>query len=429
MSDTNMNYLYTAGAYAALIGLGYVLFQISTQKGRKRLSTQAKASKAVVTEGRKEDRKKKQRLQSFTSEAQESSKSKAKAPVQEKEPEQFLSNAPEKDESASNRQFAKDLAKAKEGTKFSAGNDSRKQREKSVKQSRANKVATVAPSTNVADAEDKTSAQSSTTGADADDDQSPAGSPETPAADASGVADMLEPARSSGPSILRLTDTAPKNQKPKAAKAPEQVESKKQRQNRKKAEAAKAARQEAEQDRKTLEEKQRRQARVAEGRAAKDGSQFMASNGNKSAWTQGTPNGATNTSDKVSVVPDSSVFHAPLDTYEKPATNPPKEQPAASKSEKAWISSLPSEEEQMELLKETDDWSTVKTKASKKATKKGSSVESGDETASRPSAQPKQFAAAANKSSKPAPTQSFGSFSALTTKDEPADDAEVEWEV
>lgn len=415
MAD-NMNYLYTIGGYATLFGIGYVIYHVSTQKERKRIvSTQAKtAPKSSQPEPRKEDRKKKQRMENFASEAQEASSKASKAKATNKSPDPaWLNNAQDdsSDDDVSNREFARQLAKAKEGTKFASKTDGGKQREKSVKQSRANKM------TNRV--EEKESAPSSTTGAEADDDQSPAVSPEVGPANAGDVSDMLEPAKA-GPSILRLTDTAPKKQKQKVAKAPEPVETKKQRQNRKKAEAAKVARQEAEQERKVLEEKQRRQARIAEGRAAKDGSQFMAAANNKSAWTQGAP------SNNTTPVPATNGLHQPLDTFEKLAPTTVEPVVVSSSSTKDnWAASLPSEEEQMEMLKNDDDWSTVKTK-SKKSSKKETAVDSGDEPLpSRPAAQPKQPQAGA-KATKP--TQSFGSFSALSVKNGPADEEEDEQE-
>ncbi|KAH7162999.1 hypothetical protein B0J13DRAFT_615605 [Dactylonectria estremocensis] len=383
MADS-MSYLYTIGGYAALLGLGYV----------------------------DEKKKKKQRMATFASEAQESSRKAPKPEASGDAPEQaWLSNTQEKADDVDNIKFAKQLAKAQSGTKFASKSEGGKQREKSVKQSRANKI-------NVA-AEEKESAPSSTTGADADDDQSPITSPEVGPAVAGDVSDMLE-ATAARPAVLRLTDTAPKQQKPKAAKAPEPVETKKQRQNRKKAEAAKIAREESEKDRKVLEEKQRRTARIAEGRAAKDGSQFMAANGSKSSWTQGAP------SNKATPASETNGTHQPLDTFE-PATTTAKPATTAKSAQGNWISSLPSEEEQMEMLKtDEDEWSTVKTKTkSKKNPKTDSSVDSGDEPLqSRPSAQPKQ--AQAGKSA-----STFGSFSALSTKDEPVDEQEVEeeWEV
>ncbi|KAL7817718.1 hypothetical protein V8C26DRAFT_397707 [Trichoderma gracile] len=434
MSDANI--FYTIGAYATLIGIGYALYHVSTQKDKKKGGVAiTKTAKTSQSEVRKEDRKKKQRLESFVTDQDSSKASKADAQKEKAaQPSQWLSNeADDKQKELDNREFAKQLSKAKEGAKFNTKNDGPKQREKTVKQSKANKAkAAPAPA-----AEPVPSAPSSN-GADADDDESPVIlSPETRPVDVGGVSDMLEPAPA-GPSVLRLTDTeSKKDKKPKAAKNPESVETKKQRQNRKKAEAAKAAREEAEKERKVLEEKQRRTARIAEGRAAKDGSEFMAAvNGNKSAWN-GT-NGANGTKK------DDAAIHAPLDTFEQPAENKAakKAAPAAApvaapkepvqNLESSWISALPSEEEQMEMLKdESDEWSTVKSKSSKKS-KKAPSVESGEETPqARPAAQPKQSAETnANKSSKPAAKNFGGSFSALTIKgDDAEEDVEEEWDV
>lgn len=415
MADTSMSYLYTVGGYVALAGVGYVIYQVSTQKSRRRASNaQIKPSRGAQSEPRKEDKKKKQRMESFTSESHETkpklSKPRSKAP----ETSTLLNKAPSNDTSdddgVDNREFARQLSKAKEGAKFNTKTDSGKQKEKSVKQSRANQIA--------APAEENTVVTSSANEGDAEDDDSGTSTPAEASADPAGVADMLEPAPAA-PSVLRLTDTAPKEKKKKAAKAPEPVETKKQRQNRKKAEAAKAAREEAEKERKALEEKQRRTARIAEGRAAKDGSQFVASTKANSAWNQGAPNGESATK----AAGTNGTHHQLLDTFEAPS----EPRPTAPKQESSWMSSLPSEEEQLEMIKhETDEWSTVKTKSSKRSIKKDSSVDSGDEPSqSRPSAQPKPSTTAS------APTKAssnFGSFAALT-KDEPAEDVEEEWDV
>ncbi|KAF4332416.1 hypothetical protein FBEOM_13768 [Fusarium beomiforme] len=404
MAD-NMSYVSTVTGYAVLIGIGYVIYQYSqAQRTRNQPRAQIKPAKSSQAETRKEDRKKKQRQEAFASEAQESSKK----PKAEPETSTLTSSAKDKDDNIDNREFARQLAKAKEGTKFATKSDTGKQREKSVKQSRANKVAGAV--------EEKESAPSSTTGADADDDQSPVTSPDVgPAVAVAGdVSDMLEaaPAR---PTVLRLTDTEPKKQNKKTPKAEAPVETKKQRQNRKKAEAAKAAREESEKERKVLEEKQRRAARIAEGRAAKDGSQFTAAQNKSFAWKEGAP--------KAPKAAETNGFHQPLDTYETapaPATNAPKT------TDSKWMDSLPSEEEQIQLLQNDDDWSTVKTK-SKKGTKNAPSAGSGDEAVSRPTVQPKQ-PFGSNKSSQP--SQSFGSFSALTTKDDVAEEEEEEeWDV
>ncbi|KAG5746490.1 hypothetical protein H9Q72_008579 [Fusarium xylarioides] len=401
-----MGYLYTTAGYALLFAVAYALYQLSQgQRAGNQPRAQIKPAKSSQAETRKEDRKKKQRQEAFASEAQEASKK----PKVESETSASTSSVKDKDDNVDNREFARQLAKAKEGTKFAAKSDAGKQREKSVKQSRANKVASAA--------EEKESAPSSTTGADGDDDQSPVTSPEVgPAVAVAGdVSDMLEtaPAR---PTVLRLTDTEPKKQNKKTLKVEAPVETKKQRQNRKKAEAAKAAREESEKERKVLEEKQRRAARIAEGRAAKDGSQFTAAQSKSSAWKEGAP--------KAPEAAQTNGFHPPLDTYEEApasAVNAPKS------TDRKWMESLPSEEEQIQLLQNDDDWSTVKTK-SKKGAKNATSAGSGDKAAARPAVQPKQ-PTGPNKASQP--SQSFGSFSALTTKGDAAEEEEEEeeWDV
>lgn len=419
MADASM--FYTIGAYATLIGFGYAIYHFSTQKDKQKggvtITKPAKAPQQPAA--RKEDRKKKQRMESYATESK-SSKPEAQ---KEKAPEanQWLSNDAEKQEKLDNREFARQLSKAKDGAKFDNKKEAAKQREKTVKQSKANK-------SKAAPAPEAVVSAPSSNGADADDDESPVAlSPETRPVDVSGVSDMLEPTSATGPSVLRLTDTESKKQK-KASKNPEPVETKKQRQNKKKAEAAKAAREETEKDRKVLEEKQRRTARIAEGRAAKDGSEFMAAaNGKKSAWdgTNGTNSAAAKNGD--------AAAYAPLDTFEKSTPAPVAKKETVNQLESSWISALPSEEEQMEMLKEeSDEWNTVKTKSSKKS-KKASSVESGEEaTQARPAAQTQQSTETKNRpAAKPAAAKNFGgSFSALTTKDDDAEEeVEEEWDV
>jgi hypothetical protein len=188
----------------------------------------------------------------------------------------------------------------------------------------------------------------------------------------------------SGPSVLKITESATPSRQ-KKAKAPasfEAVETKKQRQNRKKAEAKKEAREEDEKIRQTQMEQQRRTARIAEGRAAKDGSTFMAAKApTESAWiasAAGNANGSKATSSNVDL----------LDTYEPssktkdvvhPVENKVTTVPAEalySEGEMAgsdWqnnFSSLPSEEEQTRLaMEESDNWKTVKAKERRKKEK------------------------------------------------------------
>lgn len=195
---------------------------------------------------------------------------------------------------------------------------------------------------------------SSTNGADADVETSPAHSPALKAA-AGGVADMLE-AAAPGPSVLRLTEpTNPVAQKKTPKKAiPEPKETKKQRQNRKKVEQEKTIREEAEQARRVQLEQQRRTAREARGEPAKNGiGAARASN----AWTakkETTPNG-----------------EGPLlDTFEPKATT--NSRPSAS-SGTSWERDLPSEEEQMRLAMADSGWNTVE--KGKKGKKKTTSAE------------------------------------------------------
>lgn len=199
-----------------------------------------------------------------------------------------------------------------------------------------------------------------------------------------------------GPSVLKITESSTPSRPKKAKPAPtfEAVETKKQRQNRKKAEAKKTAREEDEKMRQVTMEQQRRTARVAEGRAAKDGSSFMAAKTpTESAWI-GSPSGGTNGNKASSTNVDL------LDTYEpssKTSAIPPVERkvttvPAEalySEGEMAgsdWqntFSALPSEEEQTRLaMEESDNWKTVKAKERRKreiAAPKGEKQSSSDE--------------------------------------------------
>ncbi|KAI1244655.1 hypothetical protein MGN70_014531 [Eutypa lata] len=315
------------------------------------------------------------------------------------------------------REFARQLSSAHSGTRFNA-KKSEDKRHKSIKQSKAEEVLN-APA-------EKPSAPSSHAG-DADDDLSPPTSPPTEAVNGQDVSDMLEPT-ASGPSVLRLTDTDSVKPKERKAKPLEVVETKKQRQNRKKAEAAKAAREEAEQIRKVQLEQQRRTARVAEGRAAKDGSAFM-TNQNK-AWTQKPTNGDT---------------IQPLDTFEQQQAQSKPEPtksatPAATKAKKQenadpWLSGVPSEEEQMEMLRQEESWSEVKTKkkgkknvASEPSTAPVALTNGTNGVSAAPVSKPSIPAAAVTK--RPIITSSSSSFAALTPEEtDDNDDVEREWDV
>lgn len=344
------------------------------------------------------------------------------------------------DDGVDNREFARQLASVKQGTALNAAKKNDEKRHKSVKQSRA-EVVEEKPH------DSKVSAPSSTAGVDADDDESSTASPEVKAADAGDVSDMLEP-KVAGPSVLRLTDTDKvKPKKEKKATAPEKVETKKQRQNRQKADAAKTLREETEKLRKVDMEAQRRQARIAEGRPAKDGSGFMAAQKQPSAW-----NGTTGSSSS-NATTGGFLPVQPLDTFDtssytdvsvpKSAT-PVKSNPASNPAD-SWIATLPSEEEQMEMLRDEEEaWNTVTTKKPNK--KKRDAVPESPVDAEPTVAQPQAAALKARESSNgsgataTAPTApktttkptkpSFSqksSFAALSTNDD--EDEENEWEV
>jgi hypothetical protein len=165
---------------------------------------------------------------------------------------------PEKESDISVAQFAQQMTQARQGSKLAAPKG-KENRVKTVKQGKARDTPILSSESSQAGGE---------TGAEADDDYSPAASPALNSGD---VSDMLEPT-SSRPTSIRLT--APLN--PQKQRAPKQakeevVESKKARQNRKKVEERRIQREAEEKERKALEERQRRSAREARGEPAKNG--------------------------------------------------------------------------------------------------------------------------------------------------------------
>jgi len=428
--------LSTLGGYTVIFGLvATVVFlelrrrpAAKTKQQRLRPERHQPAPKKES----KETKPKRQRIEDTQRESY-ASKVKAQPPAKPYKP----SDSSDEDD-VDNREFARQLSNVKQGTKFTAKSTD-ETRQKSVKQSRAQEKE-VEPANGA-----KASAPSSTAGIDGDDDQSSAASPSLGAVEAGGVSDMLEkPAP--GPSVLRLTDTEDKKpRKEKKQKASEPAESKKQRQNRKKAEAAKAEREEAEKERQVKMEAQRRLARQSEGRAAKDGSAFVAAQAKSSVWT-GTANGANGTANGQSGT-NGFLPVQPLDTGETntvAASKPKaKSKPSApfNKAEE-WMTSLPSEEEQMELLlKEEEEWNTVTAKP-RKSKKKDNAAESHDEnTPSETAAVPGAVApepakkpqppTSSTKNTKPAFKQQ-SSFAALGKDNGAADqeeEEEEEWDV
>lgn len=376
---------------------------------------------------KKENKAKRQRMESF---ANESKQNPSKTPVTSASDAKPSKDIP--DDDVDNRAFAQQMARNKQ-SKF-APKASVEQKQKSVKQSKAKEISRDAEA-------GKVSSPSSTTGADADDDQSPTTSPSLAAADATGVSDMLEQA-APGPSVLRLTGTEEKQPlKAKKAASPQPTETKKQRQNRKKREQEKALREEDEKERKVKLEAQRRAAREAEGRAAKDGSAFMAAQ-KPSVWTENTANGS-------SAQETAPAAHQPLDTFDSTpkadAATPPakvngKESGKASSQQNGakvdWADIPYSEEEQIAMLQKQDDtdWVPVKSRKTKKPNNPGVAASETSESANEAIAPATTQAAAKTKSEvtngrpKPQTMSTQSSFAAL--HDDGADlEEEREWDV
>lgn len=380
-------------AIIAIAGLYYYLTKEKQQQRGRRLTVTKQPVKPI--ESREKPKSKKLRKDNDDDAKLGKKDQKKSSQVAKPENEKPVTtpkiNKKEDDEEMSNRRFARELANAKNGTILAAKTEVGG-RQRSVKQSKAQeKPATFDTSS------ERATASSSATGGDADDDQSSTNSPEmtataldTPVANG-GISDMLE-APAPGPSILRITE--PTNPtKPKKSKAPaafEAVETKKQRQNRKKAEAKKFDREDEEKDRKTLMEKQRRAAREAEGRAAKDGSSFMAAKSlSSSAWTPEKQNNgdkgkgsalldtftptALPAKPKGPVVPDDYVYPVEYNYSESEIFG----------SDWAKVS----EEEQVAYaVEDSKNWQTVVGKEKKKGKKgAGSNDEASDSNASKPS--------------------------------------------
>lgn len=399
-----MTTVTTVGGWATVILVGVGFYWVSNQRKNKNKRPLAKQTGTAI-EPQKEARSKKARKDGSQSSGDQAvkpgQKEKKKAKQPTKAEQDFTSDRAAKDTDGDdevNREFARQLSNAKTGT-LAAPKSHAATKPKSVKQTQA-KEKTLAETSS-----DNATAPSSTTGGDADDDQSPINSPNLSATTmaspvTNGVSDMLEkPA--AGPSVLRVTSPTNPSQ-PKKEKMPaafEAVETKKQRQNRKKAEAKKLQREEEEKARQVLMEKQRRTAREAEGRAAKDGSAFMAAKAPSApVWTGSTP--AVNRKN-----PAPANDFTLLDTYEPSSSTPavvkPASEPAPALTEEERYSdsqifgsqvedlSKLSFEEQIEYATEASaQWEVVKAKErKKKAAQKennGSKEESESETEDLP---------------------------------------------
>ncbi|KAG0649736.1 hypothetical protein D0Z07_3923 [Hyphodiscus hymeniophilus] len=336
---------YTVGSWAVIFGLAGLMFYFNYYKPSQ--AQQAALSRGVAKgiEKKKEPKKsrkiRKDDVQGIAVHNEQQPKSEST----------LLANEVDHDEEElNNKEFARQLSSTKAGTLMpSKSQDGGRQR--SIKQTRAQEKPV------------ETGSDNGTTGADADDDRSPVNSPELGAratlAYDGDVSDMLE-SRTPGPSVLRLTSPSmpATTKKTKAAGPPEVSETKKQRQNRQKTELRKQMREEEEKERKILLEKQRRTAREAEGRAAKDGSAFMAAKApTLSAWT-----GPTETNGNANKTTDIARVDF-LDTYTPKAST--SHETSQSESELAgsdWqkVAESISEEEQVRrAMEDSDSWKTV----------------------------------------------------------------------
>ncbi|KAL8793518.1 MAG: hypothetical protein Q9195_003891 [Heterodermia aff. obscurata] len=272
------------------------------------------------------------------------------------------------DDGIDNKEFAKQLSSLKSGISLqkSANTTEIKKSKKLGKQNESllhssnGKVAEPSGGTG----SHEMSTTSSTTGADADDDLSPAMSPAFGATvstkNAGDVADMLE-APVKGPSVLRLTQpTQPQpDRQPKEKKVAPEPETKKQRQRRKKNEEQKAAREEGEKERRVLMENQRRVAREAEGRPAKNG---LGTSKAPTASVWAKPMEKATLESTGSPLDSSSLLLDTFDDSGKHARDSIKtETNGTTATSKTWNGEMPSEEEQLRMLSEADDngWNTV----------------------------------------------------------------------
>lgn len=412
---------------AAIVGYGATRYL--SEKNAKALKQTSQRVKVQGNQPKKENKAKKQRLESFAHEAKQAPKSYAAAAAATSSPSnqsKAKTTGYSSDDGADNRAFAAQMARNKQ-SKFTPKTTA-EHKQKSVKQSKAKAISDDKEA-------GKVSAPSSTAGIDADDDQSSVASPSVSAADATGVADMLEqPA--AGPSVLRLTGTEEKQQKPKQTKAvPQPTETKKQRQNRKKREQERAAREEEEKERKVKQEAQRRTARLAEGRAAQDGSAFMAAQ-KTSAWTGNATNGNSGSKAAEPAI-------QPLDTFDVPkATSAPVPAPTTNGKENKkngaevdWTVNVP-EEEQMRRLRQQEDeesWVSVPKKGRKnKKASTGAATseteESANEAAAPVATAPVTKTTSASTNGRPKLPNTQSSFAALGDEGAHLEDEEEEHE-
>ena len=294
------------------------------------------------------------------------------------------------EENIDNREFAKQMTGLKTGSSLAKTEGSKKQTRKAGKQAELplNSFDALSPDVNGASSSKDLSNASSTTGADADDDLSPAVSPPLgakPTATSGGVEDMLE-APSKGPSVFRLTSIEEQKRQAKPSKAVQEPETKKQRQNRKKNEEKKLAKEEAERERRVLLERQLRTAREAEGRPARNG---VAVAPKTNAWSKSSA-GLAAPQQASSVLSNGPL----LDTFDGNTTDDVADTQSheprhvSANDVKVWQNEVPSEEEQMRIISEMEGdggWNTV-AKGGKSKKKSAATVKENERRMSTTSA-------------------------------------------
>ncbi|EZG10647.1 hypothetical protein H106_00682 [Trichophyton rubrum CBS 735.88] len=269
-----------------------------------------------------------------------------------------------------NYEFAKQFSKARNGTPLAAkpkpGTSTKPK--KQAKQQKTQQQEQQPQTNGDPHANHVSTAASSTTGADADDDMSPINSPRVkPAGD---VTDMLEdPAPAA--SVLRLTgdmEDVQNGKKKKQQNSFKSVETKKQRQARRKREEKNEMVKQAERARRAMVENQMHTAREYERQQAKS----TVSPSSANAWASRsnltpTTNGNTS-SNGTSTKPPSAM--PLLDTFEPAPAQPTPTQ--AGGERKPWTKDLPSEEEQMRMLNSLsseNEWTTVSNRKKEKRSK------------------------------------------------------------
>lgn len=426
-----LNNKTVVGWTAIIITIGVLTYKNQTNArpvNQQRVAPRQNRVQDSREQPKKENKAKRQRVESFANESTKQPQPKTQ-PKSYAAATQFKAKDHSSDDGVDNREFAKQMAQNKK-SKF-APKVNNEQKQKSVKQSKAKDIGHETPADS--GKASAPSAPSSTAGVDGDDDQSSAASPIVPAADPTGISDMLEQS-TSGPSVLRLTDTAEKQQKPRQAKSPQPTETKKQRQNRQKVERARAQREEEEKTRKALMEAQRRAAREAEGRAAKDGSTFTTVQ-KPSAWTGNRVNGKPEQTASTSVHPLDTFDSTPKATaVTPPAPAQEKEDIKQNGGKPGWTEVPYSEEEQLEMLKkDAEEWHSV-SKSRKKKNKNTNAVSETDESAAENNTapagdKPASKAKDINGRPKAQPMPSQSSFAALTDDGANLAEEEQEWDV